>query len=901
MVNIVGRDEHLASIEAFLGDREAPALVVEGEAGIGKSTLWLAGVGRARERGFRILSSSPAEAERGLAFVGLGDLLDDSLEEVLPPLSPPRRRALEAALLLEDATADVVDPRAIGLAVRDAAQALAQKAPLLVAIDDAHWFDAASTAALAFSLRRLGNADVRLFLARRLQPTELEQAVDAGRLRVGPLSLGALHGFLLDRVGRAFARQSLLRIHEQSGGNPFFALEIARVLDAEVDPTRPLPVPQTLDELVRARLTGLPGSTREALALAAAVGAPSESLLERAGVVQDVLRPALDAGVIVREGGTIRFTHPLLASAVYDPSVHGRLADVVDEPLARARHRALSQADPDEDIAGALDDAVRLAGDRGATAVAAELAEHAVRLTPPGDRDSRHRRALAAARAHHAAGQWTRARAIATDVVAETEPGPERANALVFLAGFEIDEGAVPLLQEAMAQADARLQLRIRIQLAFSRRFSSGFAAAFDEARAALAAADELEDDELRVWALSAAAFLGRTTLDPEVPAHAVRAREIAAATGDQNLLQESAGALGQVLVDRGEYEAARASLESDYAEWHERDERFAGQLLWTLAWLELWSGNFARAAECAARSHEISIQYGIEQHAAPLPVAWAAAYCGRLDRAREFAERGLALCADQIYIAGPLFPAVLGIASFWGGDVAAGVAQFAEAERLARAVDWRNPHMRPWTADYVEALLELGRVEEAVRVLSAWEADARALDRPRLLAQVTRCRGLVAVAEGRVNDAASLLEDAVAQHQNVGDAFGRARALLALGVARRRQRQKRAARDAIGDALATFEELGAATWMDKAHGELGRIGGRTREGGLTAAERRVAALVAEGRTNREVAAALFLGERTVETHLSHVYSKLGVRSRAELARTYRPDEQSSGGLPISS
>jgi DNA-binding CsgD family transcriptional regulator len=128
---------------------------------------------------------------------------------------------------------------------------------------------------------------------------------------------------------------------------------------------------------------------------------------------------------------------------------------------------------------------------------------------------------------------------------------------------------------------------------------------------------------------------------------------------------------------------------------------------------------------------------------------------------------------------------------------------------------------------------------------------------------------------------------------------------LLALGVVRRRGRQKRAARDAIEAARRGFEQLGAATWIEKARAELGRIGGRTREQGLTAAEQRVAALVAEGRTNREVAAALFLGQKTVETHLSHVYAKLGIRSRAELARVYKPGseaaQQSSGGLTISS
>jgi DNA-binding CsgD family transcriptional regulator len=137
----------------------------------------------------------------------------------------------------------------------------------------------------------------------------------------------------------------------------------------------------------------------------------------------------------------------------------------------------------------------------------------------------------------------------------------------------------------------------------------------------------------------------------------------------------------------------------------------------------------------------------------------------------------------------------------------------------------------------------------------------------------------------GDIERATSLLEEAVAKHEHAGDPFGRARALLALGIVRRRARQKRPAREAIEAALAGFEALGAAGWAERAGGELGRIGGRTRAEGLTAAERRVASLVAEGRTNREVAAALFLAERTVASHLSRVYTKLDVRSRTELAR----------------
>jgi DNA-binding CsgD family transcriptional regulator len=194
-----------------------------------------------------------------------------------------------------------------------------------------------------------------------------------------------------------------------------------------------------------------------------------------------------------------------------------------------------------------------------------------------------------------------------------------------------------------------------------------------------------------------------------------------------------------------------------------------------------------------------------------------------------------------------------------------------------------------------VEALLQLGKIDQAVSIVDRWESDAIRLGhresdatrfgRARILAHVTRCRGLVAAAQGNVDQAALLLKRAAAQHEDAGDPFGRARAQLALGIVLRRARQKRAAREAIMAALADFQEIGARSWVEKAGTELGQIGGRTRHDGLTAAERRVAALVAEGRTNQEVAAALFLTERTVANHLTHVYAKLGLRSRTELAR----------------
>jgi DNA-binding CsgD family transcriptional regulator len=203
----------------------------------------------------------------------------------------------------------------------------------------------------------------------------------------------------------------------------------------------------------------------------------------------------------------------------------------------------------------------------------------------------------------------------------------------------------------------------------------------------------------------------------------------------------------------------------------------------------------------------------------------------------------------------------------------------------------WGEPSIRWWTGDHVELLLEVGRSEDAVHLLDIWEADAARVAREWVLAHVTRCRGLAAAAFGDVEHAVDMLAQAVAEHEAVGDPFGRARALLALGVVRRRAREKRSARHGIEAAVDGFEAIGAAGWAARARAELGRISGRTRAQGLTTAELRVAALVAQGRTNREVAAALFLGERTVASHLNHIYAKLGVRSRTELALRLRSDE----------
>jgi tetratricopeptide (TPR) repeat protein len=610
-IEIVGREEELSSLQAFVDHaRRGPAatLVLEGVAGIGKSTLWEAGVEYARARGVRVLSSRPAEAERALGDAGLVDLLEGVVDDALSALLTPRRRALQVALLREEASGDPVDHRTLAVAVRDILQLLSERGPILIAVDDVQWLDPSSSRALTFALRRLDASPVSLLLARRLaegaQQSELEQAQGAGRVRhlvVRPLSVGALHRFLRDRVDRPFARQTLLRIHERSGGNPFFALELARVLDANVDPLQPLPVPETLEELVRKRIDELPTATRQALALASALGTPSESVLERAGVAADALRPALAANVIERENGTIRFTHPLLSSVLYQDlgeerrGVHQRVAGIVDDPLLRARHVALSTESPDTGVAAVLGDAARLAADRGASAFAAELAEQALRLTPPDLGDDRRRRALAAARAQLAAGEWTHARTIATDLLTETAAGPMRAEALLLLAEFEHDDLAVPVLEKALREASshAALEARIQLRLAWAERFRKGFAAALEGTRAALELADGLDDDVLRFEALVQLYTLGSMVGDPETQAYAARARELATATRDERLLRDANVLVLPMLAGSGSLDARRAVLEREYRQWQERDELFCAEVLWDLSWIELWAGQW--------------------------------------------------------------------------------------------------------------------------------------------------------------------------------------------------------------------------------------------------------------------------------------------------------------------
>jgi DNA-binding CsgD family transcriptional regulator len=912
-VEIVAREDEVAALHAFFdGAGEGPAaIVLEGDAGIGKSTLWLAGVEAARGRSLRVLCARPAEAEQGLAHAALGDLLGTCAAEVLPELSTPRQRALKAALLLDGGDGPPADSRALAVAVHSVLGALAERGPIVIAIDDVQWLDSSSADALAFALRRLDGEHVRMLLSRRhdqIAPLELALPGGIERLQVDPLSLGAIQAVVRDRLGRTFPRSVMVRLHEVSGGNPFFALELARALaaaDVPLDPAQPLPVPESLERLVGGRLSTLPEETRAALLVVAVTGAPSISVIETVGIAAQTLVPAVAAQVLEPANGGVRFVHPLLASAVISDATeaerraaHRLVATAVDEPISRARHVAAALEQPDAEVASSLEDAAEVARKRGASSVAAELGEAAARSTPLDREDDRRRRLIRAAKDHLAAGSAERGFALARELLEDASPGRARGEALALLGYLESWTGvrtgirtAVEHFRKALRESDlpAELELELHAYLALLTASTEGLTVGEEHAREAVRLGERLGDDALAARTLATLAIVRFNQGEPESFALARRAVELARRSGDAIAIDEAASASSHCLLWSGRIDEARLVLDENLRSLAQRDEPGTAEILSHLALVEVRAGHLALAREHAERSLEMTSQYAGQDCDDPwcnLPLAHVAAYQGDEKLARELAERASA-DAETRGLPGRAHLALLGTLDHWAGDPVRALERYETFDKERRAAgfcDAISIHL----ADHVESLLEVGRAAEALDLLERWESESRSLGHRRAIAEAIRCRGLVAANAGDVVAAVELLEEAILLHEEVGDPFGRSRALLLLGVTLRRARKKGSAREAIEGALAGFDAIGAAAWVEKARAELGSIGGRTRENGLTPAERRVAILVAGGRTNREVAAALFLGERTVETHLSHVYAKLGIRSRTELARTLR-------------
>jgi AAA ATPase domain len=451
--DIVGRELELARIARFFdGERGPLGLWLEGAAGIGKTTLWRAGIELAREHDYHVLTCQPTATETAFSFAALGDLLANDIADVLRELPTPQRRALEVALALASDEGASVSQHVIGLAFLSVLQLLAAKQPVLLAVDDVQWLDPPSAVALQFAMRRSGDAGIRLLVAARLEgvprrPLQLERDLAQNLLRVeiGPLSLGALYRLLLWCLGEPLSRPTLRKVHDVSGGNPFYGLEIARFLlerDTTLHPAEPLPIPRTLDELVGVRLKRLPARVRSMLEAAALLAEPTPTTLAAAAsepeVTEDTLDRGVGAGVIELEGDRVRFTHPLLAAAVVAAigsqrrrQIHARLAQIVTDPEERARHLALGTVAANSGVAESLEAAAQHAALRGAPAVAAELAELSAQRTPNDDREARWRRLIEAGLRYATAGDLGRARGLLEPLASEIPPGPVRAGVLL--------------------------------------------------------------------------------------------------------------------------------------------------------------------------------------------------------------------------------------------------------------------------------------------------------------------------------------------------------------------------------------------------------------------------------------------------------------------------------------
>jgi DNA-binding CsgD family transcriptional regulator len=919
--DVVGREEELELVREFLSRTAAGplALLLEGEAGIGKSTLWSAAVENARKRSYRILACRPAGAEVQLSFAALGDLLAEVLEETLPELPRPQRRALEVALLLEEAPGRPPDQRAIALAFLGVLRLLARSGPVLIAIDDAQWLDKPTAAVLEFAVRRFESEPIALLAAVRREEgravlLELERVVPETRLRrlpVGPLSLGALQRLLRLRLGAGVARPTLLRLHEASGGNPFYGLELARALERQgedAEPSTPLPIPENLHELVRNRLDALPERAQDLLLAVAALASPTVALVRATttsrGQADAGLAAAVAAGVIQLEGERLWFSHPLLGSTLYSRAepgrrrrLHRRLAQVVSDPEEQARHLALGASGADEGVARALDSAAQHASARGASVAAAELSELAIEFTPEGRADDRRRRTLEASDCHFAAGAVIRAHGILGALLDELPLGRARAEVLLRLAQTsEEHETSAELCEQALreAEGDDRLLSRVHAAHAASWQVRGGSRHALAHARSAFEHAERARDRRLTVAALSTLAMMeiwaGQTT--PGLLERALALEE----PGDEGLgyAPGPRRTLALRLFYQGRLDEGRALFERVLAEAGARgDEPTCALVRFRLADVELRAGNWAQAAEHVAAAHEAAEQIGLEHlgHASLYRKALVDAYRGRIGEARAAAEQAVALSAAvRDASSRAIALGVLGFLELSVGD------PHAADRHLRPVVAWLGEgHMAlapfPGSPYALEALIEVGELEQTRGLLAQFEREGRDLESPWVLAVAARLRGLLEAAAGDPPRALVSLERALAEQEDKHWPFDRAQTLLALGQTQRRARQKRAARESLQAALAVFEELGAPLWAEKARAELRRLGGRPRGSGeLTPTEERVAALVSEGRTNREAAAALYVTERTVEGHLTRIYAKLGVRSRAELAHRLRGD-----------
>jgi DNA-binding CsgD family transcriptional regulator len=921
-VQLIGREPEREAIERWLDGERPGLLTIDGEAGIGKSTLWSHAVGRATERGDRVLSWRVSVAERDLAFSALNGLFDAPIVGgAVEQLADPRRRALGIALGRIDPGAHPPEPSLVGLAAADVLQTLAVDRSLVVAIDDIQWADQPSEAALAFAARRLRSAPVGFVLARRTagqpgDPSEtralpapgaaLADAVERRqRIAVGPMSVGALGRLLRERLAVTYPRPLLIRLHQACAGNPFLGLEMGRSLiarGAEPAPGEPFPVPAEAGPLVRDHLASLGRDARRSLVIVAMTVEPALALVRRvlgeAG--ERAVDEAYEKGVLAIDGQRVRSAHPLFASTAYADSPPGErralrqaLAEIADDPVERAIHLAATVERPDPTIAEALASAAHVASGRGGPGVAATLLEHAARAEPAVPTRARH--LIDAAEAALAAGDAERAAADLRAVLADVPEGRLRAEALTALGDIvyvEAPDEGLGLLQAALEHVDGDPLLEATIHShivgASDPDIDVGLRSADREVEILLRPDVRAEPNQLACALLDRAAlwlFCGIRVAREDID----RALALLDRSDDSFLRRRSEEAAQRCLWMTGRHAEAMELDEGEYRRLTERGQSgLLPPLLQAMATTRLFSGRPDLAERYAGEIDDL-VEQGEEfwRERARMPRAWILAYAGELDAARRLALAALSRQeAEGDLWEATIWRTILGFVEISVPDPTSALAVLGRALEQADAMKIGLPNAFAFLGDYVEAAVLAGRVDLAeAAVRDRLEDAARRLGLPWEEAMAARGRGLIEAAAGRHDGAVAEYSRALEVLENrSGLPLDRGRILLLRGEARRRLGQRRAARSDLEAATEVFDALGAAVWAGRAREELGRLGGRAPARlALTVTERTVAELAATGLTNREIAARLVVSVRTVESQLSAVYRKLDIRSRAGL------------------
>jgi DNA-binding NarL/FixJ family response regulator len=895
-----------ACLDVFRGDTSRPRIVlITGGAGIGKSTVFTAVTADIHPS----WTFRAAESERRLPYTALADILGPSLDDALPSLHPVRAEALRSALHLGAASPSAPDARAVANATHDVLSYAVAQGPKVLAIDDVQWLDQESAACIAFALRRLAPAGLGLLLAMRTgsttgMPLGLDTRVDTMTvLDLQPLTPAALSEIIATHLQVVLPRPTIARLHNMSDGNPLLALELARATPVDAGPDE-LPTAPDVERLIGRRVRDLNRDTIELLVLAAACPRPTvDVLVDATGLsAHDCVRllgPEAADGLVDLNDGAIRFTHPLFISAILRSvspgarvEAHRRLA-LHTTGAERALHLASAAQGPDEAVAEALQVAADDLAQRGAPGGAASLMERAALLSP--DPVIASRRWLRSATLHALAGDGARAARLNTRVVAESPDGPTRAmaRANLFTPATTQDE-IVAALADARDDAQAcALIFWTYSQCAFLRL---DLPLAVSSAEQAAVHAERAGDNATLVSATVQVGWI-RNLRSPGSGLEALRAA--AALPWSPIHAYDSAAtkiAMNETAMD--DFTSARPSLQAgaDASRAAGDDASLFGIALHRVE-LEVRAGDLRAAREWLRIGAEITSGDGDWQstHIQDYLEALVLGREGDGAGAVTSSERGLAAAfatGDGAFVSLLEHAAAVGLLQCGRPDAA--LDHLTHARESCEAVGLAEPGVIRFHGPEIEALIGVGDLERARTRIVELAALGRRIGRPRLVGEAAFGRGLLLGSEQDHSAAASAFREAIDIFTRAALPWEACRAQLALGVALRRGRARAEARSLLADAARTFDEMAAPGWADEARQEAARVSGRAKaEGDLTPIEERIADLVTTGMSNKQVAAELVLAPKTVESHLSHIYAKTGVRSRTELAAVRlgrRPD-----------